>query len=281
MKTSKILAFLTAVFSGCTLAAQSQTEGAKSLFLQQMDRPEESLNLGVQYWIELHRGDKVVRVNNKMSFQSGDKIRFHVKPNVNGYAYILLRSGSRGEQSVLFPDPARVESNKVVSGADYTLPATDFLQFDENPGLEKLTLLISRTPVDATAYLSTPDSDRILIASAATGSKDLVPSRIVLAIAPAPQPIASHALVQTAKPAAPAGSAVGSARSSRAAKAGKVAGRKPSKKLAASRVPSSAQAVPAVPAAPQKQQVSPGGDVTVVKRDPGGILAVDIALEHL
>src|SRR5262249_41710353 len=93
--------------------------------------------------------------------------------------YILLSSGSRGEQSVLFPEPH--EDNKVERGKDISLPREGYLTFDEHPGIEKVSLLLSRMPTDATAYLNkTRDEDRTLVASAAIGSKDLIPSKILL-----------------------------------------------------------------------------------------------------
>src|SRR5271169_2328622 len=71
---------------------------AKGLFFEQLSKPSESLNLGMTYWIERVRKGKTEKVNNKSPFYSGDQIKFHVKSNVDGFAYILLKSGSRGEQ---------------------------------------------------------------------------------------------------------------------------------------------------------------------------------------
>ncbi|MFA7337034.1 MAG: DUF4384 domain-containing protein [Candidatus Obscuribacterales bacterium] len=157
--------------------AQEQS-GAKGLFFEQLEKPTESLNTGLRYWIELKRGNNVTRVSNKFQFKTNDSIRFHVRSNIDGYAYILLSSGSRGEQSVLFPDSRAAENNKVDRGKDYALPSDGYLTFDENPGLEKLTLLLSRSPMDAQAYLQKPQKEVTMIASAQTGSKDLVPARI-------------------------------------------------------------------------------------------------------
>ncbi|MBP9094739.1 DUF4384 domain-containing protein [bacterium] len=157
--------------------AQEQS-GAKGLFFEQLEKPTESLNTGLRYWIELKRGNNVTRVSNKFQFKTNDSIRFHVRSNIDGYAYILLSSGSRGEQSVLFPDNRAAENNKVDRGKDYALPSDGYLTFDENPGLEKLTLLLSRSPMDAQAYLQKPQKEVTMIASAQTGSKDLVPARI-------------------------------------------------------------------------------------------------------
>src|SRR5581483_6148762 len=126
------------------------------------------------------RDGKTQRVSNKFAFKSGDQIKFHVTSNIDGYAYILLKSGSRGESSVLFPDSSTTDNNRVQRGKDYVLPESDFLTFDENPGTEKLSLLLSRTPIDAQAYLSNPADAPTLIASAMTGSKDLIPQRVLV-----------------------------------------------------------------------------------------------------
>ena len=153
-------------------------EGAKGLFFQQLERPTESINTGLRYWIELKRGGTVSRVTNKTQFKTGDSIRFHVRSNIDGYAYILLSCGSREERSVLFPDPHVVENNKLERGKEYALPSDGYLTFDENPGTEKLTLLLSRSPINAEAYLARPQRQVTMIASAQTGSKDLVPAKI-------------------------------------------------------------------------------------------------------
>ena len=159
-------------------AYSNDESGAKGLFFEQLEKPTESLNTGLRYWIELKRGNNVTRVSNKFQFKTNDSIRFHVRSNIDGFAYILLSSGSRGEQSVLFPDAKGDENNKVDRGKDYALPSDGYLTFDENPGLEKLTLLLSRSPMDAQAYLAKPQKEVTMIASAQTGSKDLVPARI-------------------------------------------------------------------------------------------------------
>jgi len=162
---------------------EGKVEGAKGLFFQQLEKPTESLNTGLRYWIEMKRNGVTQRVSNKTQFKSGDTIRFHVRSNIDGYAYILLSNGSRGERAVLFPDDKAGEKNRVGAGRDYVLPQDGSLTFDENPGVEKLTLLLSRTPIDAQAYLAKPAGEKelTLIASASDGAKDLVPARIYVA----------------------------------------------------------------------------------------------------
>lgn len=180
---------LTGMVSLISAAAASE-DGAKGIFFEQLAKPAEPINTGLRYWIELVRKGKTVRVSNKETFYSGDHIRFHVRPNVDGYAYILLRSGSRGEQSVLFPEEKSSDNNRMEHGRDYVLPGDGFLTFDRNPGTEKLTLLLSRTPIDATAYLRAPKEQPTVIASAVVGSKDLIPAKVMVL---PPEPVANYA----------------------------------------------------------------------------------------
>ena len=158
-------------------------DGAKNLFYRQIEEPTAPLNTGLQYWIELKRGGKILNVSNKFAFKSGDKIRIHVKSNIDGYAYVLLLEGSRGEQSVLFPDPQFHDNNMVRANRDIPIPAEGYMAFDQNPGTEKLVLLLSRTQLDAVKYVADKARTRVQIAAVPNGSKDLIPGSVVLAYA--------------------------------------------------------------------------------------------------
>lgn len=125
----------------------------------------------LSYWIELKRKGKVYRCNNKMTFQSGDAIRFHLIPDMDGYAYIVLKQGTTGNSAVLFPSKETGNNNYLRKSQDFPLPYQDWLAFDENPGLEKVRIMFSSKPIDIAkmqarkvAYVS-PDM---------TGAKDLV-----------------------------------------------------------------------------------------------------------
>lgn len=132
-------------------------------------------NAGISYWIELKRGGKKFRCNSRMAFQSGDEIRFHVIPDVDGYAYIVLKQGTSGGKAVLFP-PEKTTNNLLRADIDYPLPFEGWLAFDNNPGIEKLSLVFSRQKMDTNAF-----SDRIEVAYVGQeGSKDIVPTRMKL-----------------------------------------------------------------------------------------------------
>ncbi len=143
------------------------------------NRPEPNGETSISYWIELLRDSKIYRCNNKSVFRSGDSIRFHMLPAADGYAYILMNRSSTGKQAVLFPDARTGLVNAVSSGQDYALPTRTWLKFDENPGLEEVTLLFSRKPIDSLK----PDDARLAsayISPDRSGSKDLVPTRMQL-----------------------------------------------------------------------------------------------------
>lgn len=284
-------------FSGGAYAQEQS--GAKGLFFEQLEKPTESLNTGLRYWIELKRGNNVTRVSNKFQFKTNDSIRFHVRSNIDGYAYILLSSGSRGEQSVLFPDSKADENNKVDRGKDYALPSDGYLTFDENPGLEKLTLLLSRSPMDAQAYLAKPQKEVTMIASAQTGSKDLVPARIYVSYN-APRVEAPVFLPATSKPEKVA-KVEKLEKVEKIEKAVKVSHTKvtqPAKSEHTEKVaqspavddkPKSAHKTPvkvkhAVASSGSSASSSPKeeeGTVTVVSQQSSGVLHVDVALQHI
>lgn len=118
--------------------------GAKELFVSQLDSASaQTSNLGLAYWIELNRGGKTYKVDNRFSFASGDDIRFHVRPNVDGFMYIVLDSAKGGSPTVMFPRPGD-EANTVAKGKWMTIPAEGTLAFDHVPGVESLKLVLSQ-----------------------------------------------------------------------------------------------------------------------------------------
>jgi hypothetical protein len=290
----KSCALTLAVALGAAIAGSAMADesiGAKGLFFDQLEKPSESLNTGLRYWIELKRGSTVTRVSNKYQFKTNDSIRFHVRSNIDGFAYILLSSGSRGEQSVLFPDAKADENNKVDRGKDYVLPSDGYLTFDENPGLEKLTLLLSRAPMDAQAYLAKPQKEVTMIASSQSGSKDLVPARIYVSYnAPkveAPVPIPATPVVRKSEPKV---EHIKADRIDKVAKAPSRADRgivfEKTAKDDNSDKPKAAHKPVVKPKHTATASSAAGGredegTITVVSQQSNGLLHVDVALQHI
>ena len=136
----------------------------------------------ISYWIELKRDGKVFRCNNKTSFKSGDAIRFHITPESDGYAYIVLKQGTTGNSAVLFPSIETGKDNYLRRGQDYPLPYQDWLAFDSNPGLEKVRILFSYRPIALEKMKKQAEQEkRIAYVSAdRSGAKDLIGTRMKL-----------------------------------------------------------------------------------------------------
>ncbi len=154
--------------------ALADEEGAKSLFFRQLQSPGQVMNLGLTYSIELVRKGTILKVDSRYPFENGDQIRFHVRPNVDGYMYILLTSNN-GDQLTLFPDRVAQQDNKVIHGKEYVLPQDGVFVFDEKPGLETIQLLLSRLPLDKN---STSSERSITIKP--KGSADIVAQKCYL-----------------------------------------------------------------------------------------------------
>jgi acylglycerol lipase len=139
-----------------------------------------SADSGMSYWIELNRGGKIYRCNNKMAFKTGDSIRFHIIPDTDGYAYILMKQSSSGKKAILFPSPDTGTNNFLTAKTDYPLPYKDWLTFDNTPGIEKISLLFSTKKIADEKALNPPEYLTAYVSDDMSGSKDLVPTRMQL-----------------------------------------------------------------------------------------------------
>lgn len=261
-----------------TAADTAPINGAKDLFYKQLEKPQLAMNTGLQYWIELHRKGQVTKVSNKMAFLSGDKIRFHIRPNIDGYAYVLLKCGSKGNRDVLFPVAKFRDDNRIVSGKEVAIPsqANDFLEFDNDPGMETVGIVLSRQPIDAQRYLNR--TQPVVIASGLSGSKDLVPSRIMVQPATVPDEdngnsspttIASNPTTPTyVTDPAPANTTTSTTTT--------VSSSSSNSSGSSSSQQSSAAGPTVIPPAHSDES----GVTTVVHQD-GGTLGIDVVLQHL
>lgn len=134
----------------------------------------------INFWIELDRNGKVFRCNNKMEFKTGDKIRFHLIPQSDGYAYLVMKAGTTGKSDVLFPNTQYGTQNYLSRGKDYPIPATGWMEFDQNPGTEQLGLVFASEKVDVTPESLKNRTMTAFVSADDTGSKDLCPTRMKL-----------------------------------------------------------------------------------------------------
>lgn len=169
----------TAVSNAQAARGYFQKQRARREFLQQLNDPDRKINNGLSYWIELTRGGKTYRCNNKVKFRSGDEIRFHVVTNCDGYAYILLKKGSSGGHRLLFPEEDTGVDNHILKAHDYVIPTEAALAFDNQKGTEIVGLLFSRTKLRPDQYMNVPTLT-CFVSPHQDGAKDLVPTRMQL-----------------------------------------------------------------------------------------------------
>lgn len=180
----RVLSLIT-IAAVAMLAAPAQSkDSTRGLYVEQLKKPAAKINNGVSYWLELQRNGKKSRVTNRYTFLDGDKLRIHVKPNFNGYAYVLLLQGSGGEQSVLFPGSG-LGANRVLAGQEIVLPTAApgkdaWMKFDQNPGTEIVRVLVSREKI-ANPKAELPAQESVVIAGAES-SDDNVPDDTSVAI---------------------------------------------------------------------------------------------------
>ncbi len=133
--------------------------------------------LGLSYWIELldENGGPGRRVTNQRVFRSGEAIRLHFVSNRTG-RISLLQMGPSGRSSVLFPDPAKgLTDNILVAREERVLPRESaWFRFDNNTGEETLLAVFAEDQQDLDMTLRPESLGGTLIASAPSGSKDLV-----------------------------------------------------------------------------------------------------------
>ena len=135
-------------------------------------------NSGISYWIELKRNGQTFRCNNKMDFRSGDEIRFHVSAATDGYAYIFMKQGSSGAHALLFPNNKTGADNSLKADIDCAIPTRTFLKFDNTPGIEKLSLVFAKIPINIDHVIQDPNTVMAFVSPDASGAKDIVPTRM-------------------------------------------------------------------------------------------------------
>ncbi len=134
----------------------------------------------ISYWIELFRGGKVFRCNNKMEFKTGDAIRFHLIPESDGYAYLVMKTSTTGKSDVLFPNKTYGLNNFLRKGQDHPIPSQGWMAFDGNAGTEQLGLVFGQEKIAVTPEMLKNGTLTAFVSPSQSGSKDLCPTRMKL-----------------------------------------------------------------------------------------------------
>ena len=144
MKLSALFTALLLSFGPTFTCTSALAQGnAKDLFYEELKEPHNE-TFGAAYCIELRRaGQPAFLCNNRYSFQSGDSIRLHVKPNANRYAYILLTQGTSGKKDVVLYPPNPTDDNLIMAGKEVVIPPKGMLTFDSTVGAEEICLILT------------------------------------------------------------------------------------------------------------------------------------------
>jgi hypothetical protein len=115
--------------------------------------------LALKYSILEKKGNQFEEVDADTQFHSGDRIRVKVEANSPAYLYIVM-GGSSGQWRVLFPaKEISGGNNRIEPGAPCIIPPESDppFYFDETAGVEKVSLVLSRSPE--------PDLEKLIYAA--------------------------------------------------------------------------------------------------------------------
>jgi hypothetical protein len=98
--------------------------------------------------LEKKSGDKVQTMDAGHVFQTGDILRFRLRPAFDGFLYVT-DLGSSGKSSLLFPSQETGSDNRIEHAHEYIVPATPDGWFEVSgpPGYETLYFVMSPVPL--------------------------------------------------------------------------------------------------------------------------------------
>ena len=154
MKRWIITALLLLQSSCCGAAAFAQDAAdARDLFVSYAANKAKG-QPGVRVRLERLRDGVREFVRRDEEFRSGDKVKLHFEVNFPAYVEIY-NWGSSGDFQRLFPFTGGAQ--RVNPTADYVVPgrATEWFEFDETPGVERLIFVFSAAPLKRAAKPAT------------------------------------------------------------------------------------------------------------------------------
>lgn len=157
MKRLITAVFLTIAIS--TATAYGQDEGDTRDLFKTYAATGTKGRPGAKIRIELLRDGRRQFAPLDTVFRSGDKVKLHFEVNFPAYVEIYNR-GSSGKMQRLFPHPGANARVKVTSA--YVVPsrATEWFEFDDTPGVEKLNFIFSYDEIRPIAKTQRPQTPK-------------------------------------------------------------------------------------------------------------------------
>jgi hypothetical protein len=120
--------------------ASTQDSGLRGVFLGKDSDPVQSHRVVGRLAILLKTNESVRRVRSDYSFHSGDRFRFEVTANQDGWLYVMHSVPGSDWQQLW---PSKADRNKVQSGQSYQVPpAPGIFIFDKDTGNESFYVVI-------------------------------------------------------------------------------------------------------------------------------------------
>ena len=155
-----------AIASAGSAALAQESVSARGIFFD-----EGTTRMASEFFIHLVRGEESEEVPTTHKFQSGDKVRFVIKANADCYFYVFNRTfkgnpdelfsdASRGivldeekisaetEYRILYPSEKAGKQNFLYKDSPHMIPVTGQFIFDEEKGIEKVYVVLSKSKVN-------------------------------------------------------------------------------------------------------------------------------------
>lgn len=174
MKILRWLCSALLIAAGALPVLAQQANGARGIYI-------EGAKPAMRFYVALDRDGHTSNVSAGYSFHSGDRMKFQFDVNKDCYVYVLHRtvdgdvakverySGTRGIEVIrnddrrdrktdswelLFPNSHSGRDNLIKANALTSIPSApdQFFRMDQNPGLEKLTIVAAPRPLGLEAY---------------------------------------------------------------------------------------------------------------------------------
>ena len=125
------------------LVEGARVQKASTLAPEQVSGPPLALKYRL---LKMNADGRYDEVDTDLVFRSGDKIRVSVESNDNAYLYIV-QQGSSKTWNLLFPNADTEHgSNKIDRHREIEIPGGARFTFDEQPGNERLFIVLTRRP---------------------------------------------------------------------------------------------------------------------------------------
>src|SRR6185369_1522044 len=123
-----------------------------------------------RYWLELGdaKAERKTKVAALVPIASGQKFTFHLVFDEDGYVYIIGPGNDNQLSAFLTSKPLRdtgLTTNKVSKGQELSFPKGNTFTLDANPGMDRYTIIFSKSQLLSPSFLDEPVTFEPLSAS--------------------------------------------------------------------------------------------------------------------